>query len=124
MIMLQVLREQKNLTQSDIAAILGVTRQAYSRYERGERELSYDFLIRLSEYFDVSVDYLLGHSTYFYPDSVVKHIQESYTVEEKKLIEDYRNLTPPLRQMLHDTIQTWKSTERQIQRRNKTDGRA
>lgn len=122
MLMLQKLREQKKMSQVDVASVLGVTRQAYSRYERGERELNYELLARLADYFDVSIDYLIGHSSFYYPDSV-KHYQE-YSDEERQLVEDYRTLTPPLRQMLQDTIQTWKSTEREIQRRSKTDERA
>ncbi len=62
------LREEKKISQENIAKILGVTRQAYSRYERGERELNYDALVKLSKFFDVSIDYLLGISKYYYPD--------------------------------------------------------
>ena len=47
------LRIEKNIAQSDLAEILEVTRQAYSRYERGERELGYEALKKLSKFFDV-----------------------------------------------------------------------
>ena len=67
---MQQLREEKNLSQGVLAKELEVTRQAYSRYERGERELGYEALAKLAKFFDVSIDYLLGNSTYYYPDAV------------------------------------------------------
>lgn len=63
MIRLKQLRTENDVNQSDVAELLDVTRQAYSRYERGERELGYDMLCKLADYFNVSVDYLIGHET-------------------------------------------------------------
>ena len=57
---LKELRNQKKLTQADVAAHLQVARESYSRYESGEREMPYDSLILLAELFGVSVDYILG----------------------------------------------------------------
>ena len=53
------LRQQKDETQQQIANLLGVTRQCYNRYENGERECSYDTLIKLADHFNVSIDFLL-----------------------------------------------------------------
>ncbi|WEA52270.1 helix-turn-helix transcriptional regulator [Weissella paramesenteroides] len=58
---LKELREAKGLSQRQLANELGMVRQAYSNYERGEREPRIDVLIKLADYFDVSVDYLIGH---------------------------------------------------------------
>lgn len=55
-------RIARKLTQETVAASLKVTRQAYGRYESGERECNYETLCRLSSMFDVSVDYLLGRT--------------------------------------------------------------
>lgn len=60
---LKSLRKQQKVNQEEIAKLLNVTTQAYSRYERGERELGYDSLIKLADYFDVSVDYLIEHES-------------------------------------------------------------
>ena len=57
---LKELRTTKNLTQADVAAHLQIARESYSRYESGEREMTYDALIALAELFEVSIDYLLG----------------------------------------------------------------
>ena len=56
------LREDCDLTQKDMARRLNCTQQAYSNYELGLRDIPTDILIRLSELFDVSVDYILGIS--------------------------------------------------------------
>ena len=53
-------RKLAGYTQKQVAAILLMTQQQYSRFENGIFELSYSQLIKISELFDVSVDYLLG----------------------------------------------------------------
>lgn len=55
------LREAQGLRQEDVAKILGVSRQAYCTYENDKRQAGYETLIKLADYFGVSVDYLLGH---------------------------------------------------------------
>lgn len=61
MIRLKELRIQANKKQSEIAEVLGVSFQAYSNWENGNREPDFGTLIKLADYFSVSVDYLLGH---------------------------------------------------------------
>lgn len=54
------LRANNNLTQTMLASRLGVTKSVISAYENSIRYPSYDILIKLSEIFKVSTDYLLG----------------------------------------------------------------
>lgn len=54
------LREDNDLTQQEIATILGTSQTMYARYERGANELPIRHLICLAKYYDVSTDYLLG----------------------------------------------------------------
>ena len=56
---LKELRKQRHISQVKIAMDLNVSQNTISRYETGEREAGYDMLIRIADYFDVSVDYLL-----------------------------------------------------------------
>ena len=56
------LREDNDLKQSDIAAILHTTQQVYSRYEMGINELPLRHLKTLCQYYQVSADYILGLS--------------------------------------------------------------
>lgn len=56
------MREDNDLTQAQIAKILMCDRSLYSKYERGEREIPLRLLIELSEYYGVSLDYLVGRT--------------------------------------------------------------
>lgn len=54
------LREDRDLTQSDIAEIINVSQSTYSRYESGYLDVLSEVLIALAKYYGVSVDYILG----------------------------------------------------------------
>lgn len=54
------LREDRDLKQRKIAELLLCDQSLYSKYERGERELPLHLAIQLAEFYDVSVDYLVG----------------------------------------------------------------
>lgn len=56
------LREDKDLRQSDIAKIIGTSQQHYSRCEQGDSELQTRAVIALANFYNVSVDYLLGRT--------------------------------------------------------------
>ena len=56
------LRKSRNLTQKQIYSVIGMSAIGYQRYEYGEREPAYQNLIALADYFDVSLDYLVGRS--------------------------------------------------------------
>lgn len=60
---LTVLRKNKNLTQQDVAAAIGVTRPAYTAYESGSRKPEYETLEKLADFYGVSIDFLLGRSS-------------------------------------------------------------
>ena len=57
---LEDLRIDHDLTQQDIADILFCKREVYRRYEKGIRELPLSYAIKLAEYYNVSLDYLVG----------------------------------------------------------------
>ena len=57
---LRDLREDHNLTQTQVAELLGMKQPQYNRYERGLRDVPTDILIRLAHYYKTSVDYLLS----------------------------------------------------------------
>ena len=58
---LRELREQKGVTQKEVADAIGCTATVYSRYERGEREPDISMLCSLADYFEVSTDTLIGY---------------------------------------------------------------
>lgn len=57
---LRQLRIEKRVNQAEVAQHLNITREAYSMYESGKRQMNYEALDLLAEYFCVSVDFLLG----------------------------------------------------------------
>lgn len=57
---LRELREDADKKQADIAELLGISRQHYSLYERGDRELPMHHFITPARYYDFSLDYLAG----------------------------------------------------------------
>lgn len=56
------LREDNDLKQKELAAYLAVDQSTYSDYENGRINVPADILIRLADYYDISLDYLVGRS--------------------------------------------------------------
>jgi transcriptional regulator with XRE-family HTH domain len=86
---LKQIRQKNNLTQSELADILGLKPTAISNYESERNEPSFDKLIALSKYFDVSCDYLLGVTDSYLP--VGGEVLDKDIVEFFDL---YQQLTP------------------------------
>lgn len=59
---LKALREDSDLTQNELAKILNISRTAVSGYEAAGVEPSYEILNKIADFFNVSVDYLLGRT--------------------------------------------------------------
>lgn len=69
------LRKKKNLTQEQVSNAIGVARTTYAMYEQGRREMDYELLIKLADFYNVSLDYLFGRT-----DNPIHN--ESYTEDE------------------------------------------
>jgi len=87
------LRIERGITQNELSNYLGLTPKMISFYELGERFPPYDIIIKLSEYFSVSTDYLLGRSA-------IKSAEE--------LLCDYNSLSNESRKELEKYIQLLK----------------
>ena len=59
---LRELRKRKRMSQITLALELNMNQNIISRYESGEREADYNTLIAIADYFNVSIDYLLGRT--------------------------------------------------------------
>ncbi|MCL2018123.1 MAG: helix-turn-helix domain-containing protein [Oscillospiraceae bacterium] len=57
---LRELREFNRLNQADVAALLNITRGAYSMYETSKRQMNHESLCILADFYKITVDYLLG----------------------------------------------------------------
>lgn len=82
---LKYFRKKMNKTQVDIANMLGVTQTAYGNYELGKRQIPFDYMLKLSEYYKVSVEELMNRESL---EDVGKHPEEipELQPEEETLI--------------------------------------
>ncbi len=83
------LREEKKLLQKDISTILNITQQQYSNIEKEMCELSYSGLVKLSNFYNVSIDYLLGEINIRNYDLFLKETIEIENNEKCKECDDY-----------------------------------
>ena len=100
---LKELRLKNKLSQTDLAKMLGVTRQAISLYEQGKRQLKEKDINTLIKYFNVSKKYLLGATTYEVLDPLEKSIYDHVTVAMDRAFNDYA-LSPLQREMILKTV--------------------
>ncbi len=56
------LREDRDMTQTEISRILSCSQRVYSNYERGDLDIPTDILLKLANFHGVSVDYILGRT--------------------------------------------------------------
>ena len=59
---IRALREDLDITQREIAEYLHIKQNTYSQYENGQRQIPLDVLIKLAQYFNTSIDYLVGET--------------------------------------------------------------
>lgn len=113
---LSKLRKDKDISQETLGSLLGVSQQTVSKYERGLLEGDYETLIKLSDFFNVSIDYLLDNTDVPTPPDIKK----SPSLEELKkmssaemntlIIELYYRLPPELQKQAEQYLEFLEST--------------
>lgn len=88
---LQELREDRDISRKELAAFLNISVSALGMYEQGRREPNIETLIRLADYFNVSIDFLVGRS---FNNEESKNIIDALHLKNKidKLPQDYKAL--------------------------------
>ena len=105
-----LLRESKKLRQEDVAKMLGISRQAYCTYENDRHQEGYDTLIKLADFFEVSIDYLLGRTpsefslTASHAPEYEKIIESQSPERKKKLTEIIKILADMSDTQLENTL--------------------
>ncbi len=84
---LKEIRKSQGLLQSEVALALNINLSTYAYYERGDRKLTPEMLCRLADFFDVTVDELLGRTT-------EPQLFDDARVERPEILELYDKLTP------------------------------
>lgn len=104
---LKQLRQQKGISQQVLADFIMVSQQSINKYENHNVEPDINTLIKIADYFDVSVDYLIGRTE-------VKHTAEilgyhDLDVLESKMINDYRKLNKTQKEIVLNLIKSYKT---------------
>lgn len=92
---LRALRQEKLLTIAKTAESLGIPFETYRSYEIGRNQADYDTLIRIAEFYDVSVDYLLGREGFTAEEraaGISETRKEDITPIEDDLLYVFRNI--------------------------------
>lgn len=95
------LREEKGMTQQQIAGLVNMHRSNYSKVENGQRELSIMALNKIAKYFNITLDELVNYETGA-PKEVI--IQDANAIEQVKLIQE---LEPDDKKMIFKMIETF-----------------
>lgn len=103
MLRLKELREEKGLTQNEIATAIETSQTNIARWEKGKNEPSYIYLVKLSDFFNCSLDYLAGvESEDFQPSKKAKFVPHAandaampgtLSDDEKELLKVFRGLS-------------------------------
>lgn len=107
--MLVNLRKESNLSQKQLAENIGVSQSAIAKLEIGRNEATASTLIKLANYFQCSVDFLLEREDDF--GNITITPGTDFSAEEIQLVKDYRELTPALKEMLHGILSSWKPAQ-------------
>ena len=102
-------RESRHLIQEIVANEIGVTQQAFSKYERDITNIKVDVLIKLAEYFNVTTDYLLGLSDV--KRDLQRQVEMNKDLDEYyELIEAFKSLDNYDKELLWNIVQKLKET--------------
>lgn len=117
------LRKKRKMTQEELAGVLGISRSALSLYETNKRQPDFETICRLADFFDVSIDYLLGRTDdkhgvagmVYRPDNAASSILRDPDI--RKALEELDHITPEEKESLLTHLYGIKSKRQ----RNKDD---
>lgn len=99
---LKTLRTKKGISQQTLADAIGSSQQSINKYENHKIEPDIDTLIKIADYFETSVDYLIGHTDI---DRVIEDVKKyDLGASESELIDNYRKLSPKQRDSIESVI--------------------
>lgn len=94
---LKELRQEKKLTQEELASEIGVSKITILRWENGERQIKPDKAQKLADYFGVSVGYLLGYESNCNAQKMLREIleiclQHANPFEDQEIVHDFHRI--------------------------------
>lgn len=102
---LKELRTQKHISQQQLADIIGISQQSVNKYENHGVEPDIDTLIKIAEYFNTSVDYLIGNTDI---NRIIENVEKyDLNTEESELIDGFRKLNKPEKESIKIIINNY-----------------
>lgn len=105
LINLKKLREEVSVSQKSLAEAVGVSQQSINKYENHNIEPDIETLMRISDFFETSVDYLIGHSDIRRKIAEVQSFE--LTTEESCFIEKYRKLNTKQKECVRHVVDSY-----------------
>ncbi|MBO5328148.1 MAG: helix-turn-helix transcriptional regulator [Clostridia bacterium] len=99
------LRKEKGLTQFELAQKLNIDQTTISKWELNKALPDTTMLLKLANLFNVSTDYLLQRTSYYFPDTISQELK--LDEQEQELIDCYRKLSPYLQGLALETVRGW-----------------
>lgn len=106
---LKLLRQKKGLSQQQLADIIGVSQQSVYKYEKQNVEPELSVLVSMADFFETSVDYLIGHSDICHKIEKVQPFE--LNSEEAKIIRDYRKLSKSEKESIQLIIKNYRKKQ-------------
>lgn len=97
---LKLLRKEQNITQKMLSSVLNLSANCICEWEKGRSEPNIETLTKLSDYFGVSTDYLLGREDDFGNIVINSPAAPVLTEEEKRLLIAFRKLVPNMKSFM------------------------
>lgn len=106
------LRSERDLSQKKLADAIGVSQSTIAQIEVNRNEATASTLRKLADFFEVTTDYLLEREDDFGVRMTpsVAPMGDTFTAEERQLIEKYRRLNPACKKLINNTIDTLVTT--------------
>lgn len=99
---LKSMRESLGLSQAGLAEIIGITQQAINKYENSSTEPDIENLTKLAEFFDTSIDYLVGATDVAPGEEDTGDYQ--FSSKELKVMEKYKTLSDDNQKLINKTL--------------------
>lgn len=104
---LKYLRKEKSLKQKEIAKIINVKPDTYSKWEQNKASASYEDLVKIADFHQVSIDYLLGHSDDLGNITVNLSPALALTRDENTLLTKFKMLNDSEKQLILKQLDAW-----------------
>ena len=106
------LREEENISQTELAKEIGIAKNTLCQYEKNRANPSLEIILQIADYFNVSVDYLLGRADDFGNIVVQSSATDSLSGEEREVVDTFRKIPDNIKGVALDTLHSFAQTEK------------